>query len=59
MTQRLLAVVAIVTATLASAQVYPGATPISLLVPFSAGGPTDRVAHDLADAMRKTLVPIL
>lgn len=53
--QGLLAVAAIAATTLASAQVYPGATPISLVVPFSAGGPTDRVARDLAEAMRKTL----
>ena len=29
--------------------------PISLVVPFVAGGPTDRVARDLAEAMRKPL----
>ena len=29
--------------------------PITLVVPFAAGGPTDRVARDLAEAMRKTL----
>ena len=29
--------------------------PISLVVPFAAGGPTDRVARDLAEAMRKSL----
>ena len=28
---------------------------ISLVVPFSAGGPTDRVARDLAEALRKPL----
>ena len=28
---------------------------ISIVVPFSAGGPTDRVARDLAEAMRKPL----
>ena len=27
---------------------------ITLIVPFAAGGPTDRVARDLAEAMRKT-----
>jgi tripartite-type tricarboxylate transporter receptor subunit TctC len=36
------------------AQTYP-AKPISLVVPFVAGGPTDRVARDLAEAMRKPL----
>lgn len=29
--------------------------PISIIVPFSAGGPTDRVARDLAEALRKPL----
>lgn len=53
--KRLLLLVATATVTFASAQAYPGATPISLVVPFSAGGPTDRVARDLADAMRKSM----
>ena len=34
---------------------YPGATPVTIVVPFAAGGPTDRVARDLAEAMRKPL----
>ncbi len=29
--------------------------PITLVVPFAAGGPTDKLARDLSDAMRKTL----
>jgi tripartite-type tricarboxylate transporter receptor subunit TctC len=29
--------------------------PINLVVPFSAGGPTDKVARDLAEALRKPL----
>jgi len=29
--------------------------PITLVVPFSAGGPTDRVARDLSEALRKQL----
>jgi tripartite-type tricarboxylate transporter receptor subunit TctC len=33
---------------------YP-TKPITIVVPFAAGGPTDRVARDLADAMRKPL----
>jgi tripartite-type tricarboxylate transporter receptor subunit TctC len=37
----------------ALAQAYPGTKPISIVVPFTAGGPTDRVARDLAEAMRK------
>ena len=39
----------------AGAQGYPGTRPISIVVPFAAGGPTDRVARDLAEAMRKPL----
>jgi len=38
----------------AAAQDYP-AKPITIIVPFSAGGPTDRVARDLAEALRKPL----
>ena len=29
--------------------------PVTIVVPFTAGGPTDRVARDLAEAMRKPL----
>ena len=32
---------------------FPGRKPITFVVPFTAGGPTDRVARDLAEAMRK------
>lgn len=39
----------------AHAQDFPGGKPITFVVPFSAGGPTDRVARDLADAMQKPL----
>ncbi len=50
---------AVVTAALTSfqavAQGYPGTKPISIVVPFAAGGPTDRVARDLAEAMRKPM----
>jgi len=38
----------------ASAQNYPTRT-ITIVVPFTAGGPTDRVARDLAEAMRKPM----
>jgi tripartite-type tricarboxylate transporter receptor subunit TctC len=34
---------------------FPTAKPITIVVPFAAGGPTDRVARDLAEAMRKPL----
>ncbi len=33
---------------------YPS-KPITIVVPFTAGGPTDRVARDLAEALRKPL----
>ena len=36
------------------AQGFP-AKPITLIVPFAAGGPTDKVARDLAEAMRRPL----
>lgn len=39
----------------AQAQDFPGGKPISIVVPFAAGGPTDRVARDLAEALRKPL----
>ncbi|RYF24541.1 MAG: tripartite tricarboxylate transporter substrate binding protein BugD [Comamonadaceae bacterium] len=40
----------------ASAQDFPNKDkPITIVVPFAAGGPTDRVARDLAEAMRKPL----
>ena len=34
---------------------YPGDKAITMVVPFAAGGPTDRVARDLAEALRKPL----
>lgn len=39
----------------ALAQAFPGDKPVTLVVPFAAGGPTDRVARDLAEALRKPL----
>ena len=40
----------------AQAQDFPGKDKvITIVVPFAAGGPTDRVARDLAEAMRKPL----
>ncbi|QDL53412.1 tripartite tricarboxylate transporter substrate-binding protein [Rhodoferax aquaticus] len=46
--------IATLAAGLAGAQTYPS-KPINIVVPFAAGGPTDRVARDLAEAMRKPL----
>ena len=37
------------------AQDFPASKPITVVVPFAAGGPTDRVARDLAEALRKPL----
>ena len=53
--KRLLILAAAATALFANAQTYPGSKPISIVVPFAAGGPTDRVARDLAEAMRKQI----
>ena len=53
--KRLLVLAAAATALFANAQTYPGSKPVSIVVPFAAGGPTDRVARDLAEAMRKQI----
>lgn len=39
----------------ASSQAFPQARPISLIVPFAAGGGTDAIARDLAERMREKL----
>jgi tripartite-type tricarboxylate transporter receptor subunit TctC len=44
----------VVAAFSAGAQDFP-TKPITIVVPFAAGGPTDRVARDLAEAMRKPM----
>ncbi len=53
--KRLLLLAAAVAAFAAQAQSFPGSKPITIVVPFAAGGPTDRVARDLAEAMRKPM----
>jgi len=52
--KKLIVVSAALLAIGAYADTYPS-RPISIVVPFSAGGPTDRSARDLAEAMRKPL----
>jgi tripartite-type tricarboxylate transporter receptor subunit TctC len=54
MLKTIVAAGALALATAAAAQTYP-AKPISLMVPFAAGGPTDTVARGLAQAMGKHL----
>ena len=39
----------------AHAQTFPGSKAISFVVPYAAGGPTDRITRDLAEAMRKAM----
>jgi len=59
MLKKLLTVAAAATAAAvsfgAAAQDYPGDKVVTIVVPFAAGGPTDRVARDLAEALRKPL----
>jgi tripartite-type tricarboxylate transporter receptor subunit TctC len=50
-----LAALSAVAAAGAQAQNFPGSKPVTFVVPFAAGGPTDRVARDLAEAMRKAV----
>ena len=53
--KRLLALVALAASFAIQAQTFPGSRPIAIVVPFAAGGPTDKVARDLAVAMGKSL----
>jgi tripartite-type tricarboxylate transporter receptor subunit TctC len=53
MKRLLLTATAVLFATAAAAE-YPE-KPITIIVPFAAGGPTDKVARDLAEALRKPL----
>jgi tripartite-type tricarboxylate transporter receptor subunit TctC len=55
MIQSLVPVALALTACAAAAQDFPGSKPITIYVPFAAGGPTDKVARDLAEALRKPL----
>ena len=50
-----LTALAALTAGAHAADPFPGSKPITIVVPFAAGGPTDRVARDLAEALRKPL----
>ena len=52
--KKLIVAAAALSALLAYADTFP-AKPITIVVPFTAGGPTDRVARDLAEALRKPL----
>jgi tripartite-type tricarboxylate transporter receptor subunit TctC len=50
------ALIALALALNASAQTFPiKDKPITIVVPFSAGGPTDRLARDMAEGLRKPL----
>ena len=53
--KRLFVIAAAATAIFAHAQTFPGSRSISIVVPFAAGGPTDLVARQLGEAMRKAM----
>ena len=54
MKKLMLASLAVLCAGTAYAQEYPS-KPVTIVVPFAAGGPTDKVARDFAEALRKPL----
>jgi tripartite-type tricarboxylate transporter receptor subunit TctC len=54
LSRRLLPALLLAAASVAQANDFPR-SPITLVVPFNAGGPTDKVARELAEAMRKSL----
>src|SRR5512147_395581 len=51
---KVLALAALFAAAGAQAQTYP-TKPITMIVPFAAGGPTDTVARSIGGAMQKSL----
>ena len=55
MKRLLIATVAALSVGGAFAQAFPADKPITIVVPFPAGGPTDKVARDMAEALRKPL----
>ena len=52
--QPLCTITALATLSTAALAEFPD-KPVVLVVPFAAGGPSDKIARDLAEAMRKTL----
>ncbi len=54
MLRRTLCTLALATATLPALAAYPDRV-VTLVVPYTAGGPTDKVARDFAEALRKQL----
>lgn len=53
--KKLVTLIALAAAAVCSQAADFPSKPVSIVVPFSAGGPTDRVARDLAEALRKPL----
>ena len=51
---KLLVAVSVISATTLALADYPD-RPITIVVPFAAGGPSDKIARDLAEALRKPL----